>query len=412
MDAFGKFSGRDLKKGLMATPAQSADSLGVAMLSVVVIGAQAERRSVLARLVNGPQAKVVLELGTYPRADDLNRILDTECDVVIVDLDDIDAAVDLVEMISASDQSITVMVYGRPDPDVLVRLMRAGARELLNEPLQTGTVGLALVRAASRMQEGQRYKKTTGKLLVFAGVKGGSGVTTIATNFALGLQRESEAKVVLVDLNLQLGDAALMLGMKPQFSVLDALKNENRLDSDFLAALLTKHESGLHLLAAPDTVTLAELSPSGIDQTLRLLRATFDYVVVDAGVNWRDTYRGLTEAADSVYLVTQVSIVGLRNANRVISEFFPNRKGKAEIVLNRFEAKSDEIDEESVNKALTRPPDWKVPNDFASAAASQSTGIPLISQASPAARVILSMAQSACGKTPVPEKKKKILGLF
>ena len=101
MDAFGKFSGRDLKKGLMATPTQSPDSLGVAMLSVVLIGAQAERRNVLARLVNGPQAKVVLELGTYPRADDLNRILDTECDVVIVDLDDVDAAVDLVEMISA-----------------------------------------------------------------------------------------------------------------------------------------------------------------------------------------------------------------------------------------------------------------------------------------------------------------------
>ena len=84
---------------------------------------------------------------------------------------------------------------------------------VVTEPLLRETVAEALVRASARVQEVRRQKKVSGQVLVFTGAKGGSGVTTVASNFALALAKEATGKVVLVDLDLQLGDAALTLGI-------------------------------------------------------------------------------------------------------------------------------------------------------------------------------------------------------
>src|SRR6185312_9467719 len=142
------------------------------------------------------------------------------------------------------------MVYSaRADSELLVRCMRAGVREFLTEPVLPSTVGEALVRASVRRDEVRRHKKkATGKLLVFVGAKGGSGATTVASNFAVALAKQSGGKVALLDLDLQLGDAALTLGVVTKFTALDALENMNRLDSDVLSVLMAKHESGLAVL--------------------------------------------------------------------------------------------------------------------------------------------------------------------
>ena len=75
--------------------------------------------------------------------------------------------------------------------------------------------------------------------MVFWGAKGGSGVTTLATNFAIALRMETAAEVALVDLNPDLGDVAVFLGVTPRFTVADALQNSKRLDHDFVATLMT-----------------------------------------------------------------------------------------------------------------------------------------------------------------------------
>jgi Flp pilus assembly CpaE family ATPase len=85
--------------------------------------------------------------------------------------------------------------------------------------------------------------------------KGGVGVTTIALNFALALTKESGAKVVVVDMDFQLGEIAPGLGMTATFSVVDALANAARLDREFLATLLIRHSSGLAVLGSPESTT-------------------------------------------------------------------------------------------------------------------------------------------------------------
>ena len=157
------------------------------------------------------------------------RLLEEHHDVIIIDLDsDPEYALELVESIGANGTA-TVMVYSaKPDPDLLVRCMRSGAREFLTLPLELDVVAESLGRAAARkpvvrITTTVRQKKVNGKLLAFMGAKGGAGVTTVATNFAVALAQDPSQKTLLIDLDLPLGDAALNLGIISEFSTIDAL---------------------------------------------------------------------------------------------------------------------------------------------------------------------------------------------
>src|ERR1700733_3955041 len=306
--------GREL---LMSTFTHDPDALGSKVLSVALIGPQEQRRKAVASALAGSQASVTREFTTYPGFDDVPGILDSGHDVIIVELDsDPEQALDIVEHICGS-SSATVMVYSAStDPELLVRCMRAGAREFLNQPIAPGTIAEALVRASVRRPTGRTPRKALGRLLIFAGAKGGSGVSTIAGNFAILLAQESKQNTLLLDLDLPLGAAALDLGIITQFSTANALQDISRLDSNFLSKLLTKHSSGLSVLSAPDNYTPIHATAEGITKLLMVARQDFDYVVVDAGSTMGSTYKTLLDGANVAYLVTQVSIPELRNSNR------------------------------------------------------------------------------------------------
>jgi pilus assembly protein CpaE len=398
----------------MSSLIRDAESLSMSALSVVLIGPEDDRRRAVAKALAGPQASIARELTRYPQVDDLEELIEADHDVIIIDLDpNPELALDVVETVCGRDASVTVIVYSAHDnSELLVRCMRAGAREFLTEPVLPSALAEALVRASVRREEVRRQKKTTGKLLVFTGAKGGSGVTTVASNFAVALAQQSGGKTALLDFDLQLGDAALTLGVAPKFTALDALENTNRLDADFLAVLMSKHSCGLSILAAPDTIPTLQPSKNGIDRLLRLTRDNFPYVVLDAGSHSIEMYEALFEMASTVYLVSQVSVADLRNANRFVSRYFSGPDGgKLEIVLNRFVAKSAEIDEASITKALTRPAKWKIPNDFAAAQRAQNTGVPIALDKGLVARAFAAMAAAATGQTASPAKRKKF-GLF
>lgn len=408
----GEFEPAGSRELLMATSTQDSEALGANILSVALIGPEEQRRKAMARALTGSQANVARELQSYPSLDEVPRLLEEGHDVVIVELDsNPEHALDLVEYICAN-SNVTVMVYSaRNDSEMLVRCMRAGAREFLTQPIAPEAIAEALVRASVRRPTVRSPRKAAGKLWVFVGAKGGSGTTTIASNFAVSLARESEQNTVLIDLGHPIGDAALGLGLHGQYSIANALQEYSRLDSTFLSKLLVKHSSGLSVLAAPDDYTSVSASEAAIEKLLSVVRQNFDHVVIDAGSNIGATAKVLFEGASTVYLVTQVSISELRNSNRLISEFFRASSVKLEVVLNRFTPRSLGIDEKEVAKALTVPPEWKIPSDFGTAQRAQSLANALALEDSPISRVIRKMARSASGLPENPEKKKRF-GLF
>jgi pilus assembly protein CpaE len=399
----------------MSTYTSDPESLSMSTLSVVLIAPNEQRRLNLIKALAGAHAAIACEFRHYPGpGGDAAQIIEADPDVVVVDFEpDPELALEAVGSICSQSPNLTVMVYSsQPDQELLVRCMRAGAREFLTDPVLPASTGEALVRASARRDEVRRRKKQPGKVLVFVGAKGGSGVTTIASNFAVALATESDGRVALIDLDLRLGDAALTLGLTTEFTVLDALGNPDRLDSDFLSVLLAKHSSGLAVLSAPDTIPTLQPSQHGMEKLLRVAQEDFAYVVVDAGCHSTEIYEALFEIASTVYFVSQPSVANLRNSNRFITRYFTGVDAeKLEIVLNRFKARNVEIDEPAITKALTRPAKWKIPNDYAAAERAQNIGLAVALEKNQMARAFRGMAKEACGQVAAPGKKKRF-GLF
>ena len=391
-----------------------SDGIQAEPLSIALIGPDAARRTDAAATVAGCAVGEIRQFSTYPRPSDVRAtLIEPQYDVVLIDLEsDPECALDLVENICGN-SSASVMVYtSRTDPDLLVRCMRAGARELLTLPFAQNVMAEALVRAAARRPLARKAKKARGKLLVFLGAKGGAGVTTLACNMSVALAQDQAQKTVLIDLDLPLGDAALSLGIVSEFSTVNALQSADRLDSSFLSKLLVKHPSGVSVLAAPGKFPRYDATSEAIDKLLAVARQEFDYVVVDVGSNLDPSVTSLFRDAARIYLVTQAGIAELRNTNRLISQFFPEASPKLEVVINRYEPRTMGVTEEHITKALTRPPQWKVPNDHVLVRRNQISATPLVLGDSNLARRIREMASSVTGHSEPPAKKKGFIGLF
>ncbi len=386
---------------------QYPDSLGSDVLSIALIGPDEERRKAAATALAGCQGGEIREYSSYPPSlDDVPTLLEQHDDVIILDLDSQpEYALELVESICASSQT-TVMVYSvKADSELLVRCMRAGAREFLTIPFAKSAMAEALVRASARRPATRTPKKAGGRLLVFLGAKGGDGVTTLACNFAVSLAQESGESTLLIDLDLPLGDAALNLGVVAEYSAINALQNFGRLDASFLSKLLVKHSSGVSVLAAPGKFPQFDASDEAIDKLIMVARQEFDNVVIDMGSRLDLMGTSLFKEGSTVYLVIQAGIAGLRNSNRLISQYFNGATPKLEIVLNRYEQRSLGVSEDQITKALTRPAQWKIPNDYNAVRRMQNTAVPLALEDSPISRLIHQMARTSCGLPAMPEKK-------
>jgi pilus assembly protein CpaE len=379
-------------------------------LSVALIGPNALQRSAAVVVLNLCGGNEVCEFSCYPpQLDDVPKMLEENYDAVIVELDsDPEYALDLVESIGTNGRA-TVMVYSdSTDAELLVRCMQAGAREFLAYPFSKEVIAEALVRATARRPVVVDTDKASGKLLAVMGAKGGAGTTMLACNLAVALALEKGQKTLLIDLDLPLGDAALNLGMVTEFSTIDALEAADRLDARFLSQLLVKHSTGLSLLAAPGRFVQYQPSSRSIERLIQVARQEFDNVVLDLGSKLDLMETAAYRDASTVYLVTQASIPELRNSNRLIAQFFSGTVPKLEVVINRFESRTMGVSEEHINRALTRPAQWKIPNDYASVRKMQIHATPLVLEDSAITRQIKKMAKAVTGQQgAAPEKAKK-----
>ena len=368
------------------------------VLSVAVISPDEKRRGAALHALGKCQTGPIQEFVSYPPdLDDAPRIINRDFDVVLVDLDsDPKYALELVKSICINGLA-TVMVYSaQVDSDLLLISMRAGAREFLVLPFNPGVMAEALARASALRSASRPTKKEEGRLLVFLSAKGGSGVTTLACNFAVSLAQESGKKTLLIDLNLPLGCAAINLGIKAEHSIVNVFQDFKRLDSSFLSSLLEEHASGLSVLAAPSELAPTQVSEAAIDTLLEVALQNFDYVVVDASSKLNLQHTLLFDESSTIYLVTQVGLAELRNSNRLISLLSTAGSPKLEIVINRYDPLNLEIAEENITGALTRPAEWKIPNDYAAVRRMQSTATSLMEDDSEISRAIRQMAKAVC----------------
>jgi pilus assembly protein CpaE len=286
--------------------------------------------------------------------------------------------------------------------------MRAGASEYFTLPVAAAELETALHRAATHPPAAAiQASRTTGQAFVFLGAKGGCGVTSIASNFAMLLAQESAQATLLIDFGLPLGDAGINLGMaQANYSTANALQDSSRIDGRFLSSLIDKHSSGLSVLAAPGDFSSSKPTLEGVDKLIDVARQSFSYVVADVGSRTDLMESKLFDESSIVYLVTQVGISELRNSNRLISRYFSLRGRSLQIVINRYTPKSLLFDDSQITKALTRTANWTIPDDYATARRTESSGTPIALEESPISIALRQMARAACGLAEEKTRKK------
>jgi pilus assembly protein CpaE len=157
---------------------------------------------------------------------------------------------------------------------------------------------------------------SVGRVVTVFGTKGGTGKSVVAVNLAVSLARQTAQPVVLVDANLQFGDAAIMLQLRPEHTITEAALAGDRLDADVLENLLLRHKpSGLRVLAAPaDPMSADQIDRADLLRILTVLRERFAYIVVDTSPRMDENTLVILHTADDVVVLTTPDVMSLKNA--------------------------------------------------------------------------------------------------
>ncbi len=200
-------------------------------------------------------------------------------DLLIVDLeDDPEVGVKLIQFLAESHPSHRVLAVGPTlSPDVLLAAMRAGVSDYLQKPIEPDALRESLQRVTALMGRAGESGRKPGQVFSIFGAKGGTGSTTLATNLGIVLHRLTGKRTLLVDLDLELGEVAVQLGVRPRFNLVDMIQNFHRMDAGLLASFIEQHSSGVHLLSAPFHPERAEAtSAEEIRKILQFLKHHYD----------------------------------------------------------------------------------------------------------------------------------------
>lgn len=353
-------------------------------LSVVIVAADNEQRTVLQVLVDGTTvARTVHTCASFPVAATdpvTRRVRAANPDVTLVDIpaDNPSLALRAIELLRQEMPDSAVFAVGNLNqPQIIVNAMRAGAREFIERPTTTTDLIEAFVRltAAQRRvrQEGPR-----GKVFSVVNAKGGSGATTVAVNLALALQ-SSHGQTALLDL-APLGHAALHLNVKPVFSVADATRNLHRMDSSLLESFMTRHSGGLQLLAGTNVPAAIDPSTAEFVRLFDMLVTHYRYVVVDLSTRFDACSRLIANLSECVLLVACADVASLWSAARV-QQYLGETGGRERVrlVLNRFR-KLPGFSEADAETAAGAKLLWRVPNQYFAVSTAIDRGTPLMEQ--------------------------------
>ena len=258
-------------------------------LNVLIVGADAaleeEFRSALGRI---PDRKgSIYYADTYREAIESARRRQPNLIVIDIDRDPAEIAVlskDLQALVPeaavAAAFAPTQLEHSGSEGATIIELLRAQVRDFLRRPLSATELRDVIDRLFARQTAAAAAAQ--GRVAAFLSNKGGVGKSTLAVNVATALALRHPDEVLLVDASMQVGSCAMLLDVKPTTSIIDAVRERDRLDKTLLRHLTIRHGSGLRLLAAPtDALEGSEVNDEAITRIVNMARRSFEYVIVD-----------------------------------------------------------------------------------------------------------------------------------
>lgn len=350
----------------------------------------------------------------------------TAPEIGLINIDsDPEKGVELIQKVNEEyPQAILMVVSSSADGQLILSAMRSGAQEFFNLPLSSSEVNAALSRIRSKQSGSGDASGENSRVIAVGGVSGGVGSTSIAVNLAAALASNPNRSIVLIDLDVSLGDADIFLDSIPEYTLADVTQNIDRLDLPLLKKSLTKHESGVYLLPRP--VQLQDndgINPEDLSRVIGLLKSSFTHLVFDLSKSYSRLDEVALRAATDVLLITQLDLPCLRNVVRLLMSFeeYVGLKEKTKIVVNRAGLDSGQISMNKAQETIGGEFYWQIPNDYGLMVDVRNNGVPLVIQAPKASitRSIVEMGEKLSGDLQSDEnnegtfeKKRQKKGIF
>jgi pilus assembly protein CpaE len=365
-------------------------------MKVMLVGEPGDPRTqlktVLAALIEPELEIVEAETNTAANSAE-NATAPPDATLVMVNGNEEAALTFLQSQAARSPRPHLLAVLTARSAGLMKRALRSGADEILFLPLDPGEATRALLKLSEARWRTER--REGGMIVSMMSMVGGVGVTSLAGNLALAL-RSLNQRVAMLDLDLQTGGLAVFLNLEPEVTIMPLVRLDRKLDSIQLESALTKHSSGVYLLAAPKRIEEGEVvSDITVGTVLDLMRQLFDYVIVDCGDHVDENSVAAWERSEHLFYVINQSIAAARCAWRFVDLF--ERLGLTRLeprfVLNRYNP-AHPLTEKAIEATLAKPIFAKIPTDDRTFETIEMKAQDLfqVAASSPVARAVLELA--------------------
>jgi pilus assembly protein CpaE len=370
------------------------------LLRTIIIDSDEDSRAGLRHILAGTQSVIVGEFRDVPEA--LRTAPAYRPDVVIVEVPleqgrNGDGASSAIEHIARVLPDTAIVVTGpTQSAHLVIQVMRAGALDFVARPVKQDDLREALEKVA-RSRPGVAVQQRIGRITSVFSTKGGSGVTTVATNLAVCEAKRSPGRTLLVDLDIRQSDIATFLNLRSQYSVLDAFENIGRMDESFLRRLLTEDSNGLWVLPGPTPMNRVKPSSEQIQAGLEVFRSHFDQVILDLPHDMDPGTVSALEASDMILFLVSQNVSALRLGVAGLGAFrhIGLDLKKVRLVIVR-EHTGEDVTLKQVREMFGMPIYWKLPSDYPTVVTAINSGKPLIT-ALPRSKIAKSLRQLSDG---------------
>jgi pilus assembly protein CpaE len=403
------------------------------VIKVLIVDDIPETRDHLTKLL-GFEEGIDVAGGAGSGEEAIQMAMDLRPDVVVMDINmpgmDGVAAAEIISQRLPASPIIMMSVHG--EAEQLKRSITAGAREFLVKPFSADEFSTSIRRVYER--ELSRRSQAAAAMPVVPSVpldaadlgehqvigvfspKGGAGRTTIATNLALALQKETNGRVCLVDANLQFGDVGVLLNLNPKNrSMMDAVDGGEP-DAEITNSVVIDHSTGIRVLLAPPSPEGADLvTPAYLRKMVDHLRESHDFVVVDLPAALNDHSLAIMDAADQIVVLTALEITTIKNVRLFleVADQLEYDRSKIRLVVNRSDS-AQGIRIADVEASIRRSIDGTIVSDGRLAVLAVNRGVPFVVSHPDGAlsRDITKLARTLAGDAIAAKDKPNKRGLF
>jgi len=276
---------------------------------------------------------------------------------------------DVIASIREHTRSPIVVLASGESSALLDEALDSDVADVLLLPQLTENVVFALRKAAhvGRRLQTENAPARHGRILTVFSPKGGTGKTVTATNLAACFAKHEKRRTLLLDLDLQFGDAAIMLGIEPDKTIYDLVVAPGELDSEKLAGYVTKHTCGLDILPAPLRPEDAELvTETKLARLLEVARESYDLIVVDTSPFFHGPMLATLDRTDELVMLCGLDVPTLKNVRLSMQtlELLSFPSNRIRFLLNRANSKVG-MKKKEVEDALDVKIQFEVPSDRA-----------------------------------------------